>query len=219
MYDFKNTEAAKGVSFLTPGVYPLQPNKVELGSFPKGTKYLAVTFTTEEDVEITEKFVLSEKAIGRLQYLHEGFFGKKCEKVFKSEDEVEAYFRKALTTKKIVKNVVIGGEISGNKVYANLPYTNFIVENDELEVGEFEEGSEEWKKFVKKRVNQNSSEVEGKDNGILNEADEDDTEEIGGKAKTTKAGKGAKAEKTTGKGGKTTKKDEPEEDSDDDMPW
>lgn len=213
MYDFKNTESAKGVSFLTPGVYRLQPNKVELGAFPKGTKYLAVTFETEDEVEITEKFVLSEKAIGRIQYLHEGFFGKKCEKVFKSEEEVEAYFRKALTTKKLVKSVIIGGEIAGTNVYASLPYTNFILEDDsDMELGVFEEGSEEWKKFVKKRATTNSSEVEGKANGILNEDDND--EEIGKKSK-----KNEKAADKPAAGKKGAKKEEPKEDEDDDMPW
>jgi hypothetical protein len=217
MFDFKNTEAAKGVSYMTPGVYALKPVKVELGAFPKGTKYLGITFENEDEVQITEKFVLSEKAIGRLQYLHEGFFGKKCEKQFKSEGEVEAYFRKALTTKEIVKNIIIGGEISGANVYASFPYTNFIDEEGALELGEFEEGSEEWKKYVKKRANA-TSEVADQGNGLLNSDDDDDEIGVAKKEKGTKEKVEEKA-----KVGKGKKEKEPvaagDDDDDSSMPW
>lgn len=210
MYNFSKTESAKGVTFLTPGVYRLQPNKVEIGAFPKGTKYLGITFQTEDGLEITEKFVISEKALGRIQYLHEAFFGKKCDKDFDSEKSLETYFRKALTTKKIVKNIIISGEISGGNVYGTFGFTNFVDDKEELELGSFEEGSEEWKKYVKKRTNSSGGEVEGKANGILNEGDDADDAPIGakGKAKTTTESKV-----------KGSTKDVPKEDDGDDMPW
>lgn len=224
MFNFKETEAAKGVTYMTPGIYALKPVKVELGKFPKGTAYLGITFEDENEVSITEKFVLSEKAIGRLQYLHEGFFGKKCEKNFKSEAEVEAYFRKALTTKEIVKNIIIGGEISGGNVYASLPYTNFI--DDDSEVGEFEEGSEEWKKYVKKRATGGDSEVAGKGNGILNSSDEDDDDSApaANSKKNEKTSTDKKADKAAPAGKGKNKKNEPAdtetgEGEDEDMPW
>lgn len=220
MFDFKNTEAAKGVSYMTPGVYALKPVKVELGTFPKGTKYLGVTFENEDEVQITEKFVLSEKAIGRLQYLHLGFFGKNCVKQFKSEGEVEAYFRKYLTEKEIVKNIIIGGEISGANLYASFPYTNFIDEEGALDLGEFEEGSEEWKKYVKKRTGA-TSEVSDQGNGLLNDSDDDDSPIGGGKSEPVPAPKSKKEEKPKAGGKAATKKEEKEEPAadDNDMPW
>jgi adenylate cyclase class IV len=219
MFDFSKTEAAKSSTFLKPGVYRLKPTKVTLGAFPKGTKYLEVTFETEDEVEFSEKFSLTDKAIGRLQYLHEAFFAKKCEKAFKSEDEVAAYFKKALTTKSIVKNVILGGEISGNNVYASLPYTNFVDTDEALDLGEFEEDGEEWKKYVKKRTT-NTSEVAGKDNGILND-DDDDADPIGA-GKSKKGTTAASKKDPKGATKKNAKKDESEEGSeedDDDMPW
>jgi len=200
MFNFKTTEAAKGVTFLAPGVYAMTPTKVELGTFPKGTKYLGVTFETEEGTSYTEKFILSEKAISRLQYLHVAFFGKPCEKEFGSEEEVEKYFRKALTTKKIVKNIIVGGETSGNATYANLPYTDFVDTDEAFDLGEFEVDSEEWKKYVKKRTATTSSDLGSQ--GVLN--DSTDSTPIG-----TKAGVKGKKEKEVVAAG---------EDGDD-MPW
>jgi hypothetical protein len=211
MFNFKDTEAATGASWLTPGVWPLKPTKVELGKFLKGTPFLAVTLTSEEGTNYTEKFVLSEKALGRIQYLHEAFFGKKCEKNFTSEKELETYFRKALTGKEFVRNIVIGGEISNGTVYATLPYTNFVVpEDSDLEVGEFEEGDANWKKYVKKRVNTVSG-GEDQPNGLL---DEDDDDEIGtAKKEAPKTNKKEDPKKPT------KKEEKKEEKEDDDLPW
>lgn len=208
MYDFKNTKPATSATYLTPGVYKLKPTNVELGVFKTGTPYLAITFQTEDEIDITEKFSLTKNAISRLQYLHVGFFGKECDKAFKSDEEVLTYFKKCLTTKSFVKNIIVGGEIAvdGN-IYANLPYTNFVVEDGDLDLGEFEEGSEEWKKYVKKKAKQ-TSEVEGKNNGLLND---DDEEQIGKKKETKADAKG------TGK--KVTKKEESNEEEDSEMPW
>lgn len=222
MFNFKETEAAKGVSFLTPGVWPLKPVKVELGKFPqKQTPYLGITFSNEEGTEYTEKFVLSEKALGRLQYLHEAFFGKKCTQNFSSEEELMKYFKKYLTGKEVVKNFIIGGEISNGTVYATLPYTNFIVTDEmELEPGEFEEGSDLWKKFVKKRINTSGGEV-AQENGLLN-SDDDDLAIGGGDKEETPKGNGKKGAAATPAAStkKTTKKEEPAaETADDSLPW
>lgn len=224
MFNFSSTESAKGLSYITPGVYPLKPTKVELGKFPnKGTSYLGVTFENEEGQSLTEKFVLTEKAIGRLQYLHESMFGKKLDKDFDSEAAVEKYFRKALTGREIVKNFIVGGEIAqdGN-VYAVLGYTNFIDVEEELEVGEFEEGSAEYKKYVKRRTG--NGEVSDKaSNGLLNsEDDEDDVTPPATPAKKDKAKSGAKTPATAPagkKGGKTPVETPAEENDDEDMPW
>jgi hypothetical protein len=222
-FNFKETESAKGMNFMTPGVYALKPTKVELGKFPKGTSFLAVTFTSEDDQEYTEKFVLSEKALPRLQYLHEGFFGKKCEKNFSSEKEVETYFRKALTGKEFIRNIIVGGEISKGNVYAVLPYTNFIVEEGDLELGEFEEGDENWKKYVKKRTN-NVDSSDNQENGLLNDDDDaDDATPIGGgkkKEETPAKNNKAKTPAANGKN-KTPKAEDTDETAkeDDDLPW
>jgi hypothetical protein len=172
MFNFKNTEAATATSYMVPGVYALKVTKVELGAFPKGTQYLGVTFADEEGTEFTEKFVISEKALGRLQYLHEGLLGKKCEEDFESAERLRDYFKKFLIKKAVVKNIILGGEISGGKVYAALPYTNFIDEEGNFDLGAFDEDSEEWKKFVKKRTGSGAAATE-QTNG-LNSTDDDD---------------------------------------------
>lgn len=173
MFDFKSTEAAQETSYLKPGVYSVKITDVKAGEFPqKKSPYLGVTFTTAEGLSITEKFPLSEKALARLQYLHEAWTNKKLDKVFKSVEEVEAYFAKTFVNPKAgVRNLVVGGEVNGKVVYGNLPYTGFIVGDDsDLELGEFEEGDDNWKKYVKK--SNFVSESSGKTNGILNDEEE-----------------------------------------------
>lgn len=174
MFDFKSTEAAQETSYLKPGVYPVKITEVKAGEFSqKKSPYLGVTFTTDEGLSITEKFPLSEKALPRLQYLHEAWTNKKLDKVFKSIEEVETYFAKTFVNPKAgTRNLVVGGEVNGQTVYGNLPYTGFIVGKDsDLELGEFEEGDDNWKRYVKKSTR--TSETSGKAGGILNDADSD----------------------------------------------
>jgi len=181
MFNFKETEAAKELSFLTPGVYAMKISDVKLDKFPKGQPYLGLTFTTEEGLSFTEKMgYSSEKArevfMARLQYLHEAWTNKKLDKAFKSVEEVETYFKKCFVNVKAgTRNIVIGGEAVGKNVYASLPFTNFIVGDDsDLEVGEFTEGDDNWKKYVKK--SNRTTAASGQKNGILNE-DADDSKD------------------------------------------
>jgi hypothetical protein len=195
MFDFKSVESAKESSFIVPGVHTVNITKVSAGEFPqKKSPYLGVTFTTDEGLSIEEKFPLSEKAMGRLQYLHEAWTGKKINKAFKSADEVATYFASTFVNPKAgTRNLLVGGEINGKVVYGQLPYTGFIVGDDSnLELGAFTEGDDNWNKYVKKSTR--TSESSGKGNGILNDKDEDKL-----KSKTS------------------TKKDE--KDDDEDSPW
>lgn len=198
MFDFSKTESATESSYLKPGVYNVKITKGEFGkSKEKETPFVAFTFSTEEGPSVVEKFMITEKAISRLQYLHEAWVGKKLEKNFKSEKEVADYFIKIFTSPKAgSRKIVVGGETTGKNVYASIPYANFIVGDDsDLELGPFEEDSEEWKKYVKKSTRTNES--TGKRNGILN-----DTEES--KSSSKKSGKS---------------NDEEEGDDGEDMPW
>lgn len=203
MFDFQSTEAAQETSYLKPGVYAVKITEVKAGEFPqKKSPYLGVTFTTAEGLSITEKFPLSEKALGRLQYLHEAWTNKKLDKVFKSVEEVETYFAKTFVNKKAgARNLVVGGEINGKVTYGSIPYTGFIAGDDsDLELGEFEEGGDNWKKYVRK--SNRPTETTGRTSGILNNDDDEENDEKPAKGKTGK---------TTGK-----KKDD---DDEEDTPW
>lgn len=181
-FDFKNAEAAKEVSYLKPGVYSMKITEVKLDKFPKGSPFLGITFETVDGLKLTEKMGFStEKAlevfISRLQYLHEAWTGKKLDKVLKSVEEVETYFKKTFVNPKAgTRNIIVGGEVNGKNVYATLPFTNFIT--TDLDEGEFTEGDELWKKYVK--TSNFKSEASGKKNGILNEDAEDTTDDAGG---------------------------------------
>jgi hypothetical protein len=181
-FDFKNTEAAKEVSFLKPGVYAMKVTEVKLDKFPKGSPYLGITFETADGLKLTEKMgYSSDKAlevfVSRLQYLHEAWTKKKLDKVLTSAEDVEAYFKKTFVNPKAgTRLIIVGGEVSGKNTYATLPFTGFIVGDDsKLTEGEFEEGSEEWKKYVK--ASNRKSEATGKKNGVLNEDDDDATDD------------------------------------------
>lgn len=196
-FKFSKVEAATESAYLKPGVYKCKVSEVKLGSSKtKGTPSLDVTFTTENDLSITENFYLSEGALGRIQYLYQAWAGKKLDKDFESAEEVAAFFKKTFTSKAPAKLLIVGGEIDGTKVYARLPFTNFVT--DDLEEGEFEEGDENYKKHVKVKNVQTAA--TGKKNGILNDSDDEKP-----------------ADK---KATKTSKKEEKvEEAADDDTPW
>lgn len=172
MFDFSKTEAASEGSYLKPGIYTLKVTKGEAGTTKENkTPFVALTFENEDGLGVTEKFMITEKALGRLQYLYQGATGKKLEKAFKSAKEVSDFFIKTFTAAKApALNIVVGGEINGKITYANLPYTNFIAGED-AELGEFEEGDDNWKKYVKKSTRTNES--SGKKQGILNDTDAD----------------------------------------------
>lgn len=217
-FNFKDTESAVASQYLQPGAYKMAIEKVEFGKFPKAnTPYAAVTFITKAGEEFTEKFSITDNAISRLQYLHEGWFGKKCDKTFKSAEEVFEYFQKALTGKKIVKNILVGGNINNGTTYASLPYADFIFADGDYDLGPFEEGDDNWKKVVRKA--NTTSEAAGAKNGLLN----DDDDSIGkGKAKAAAPKTAAKS--TTAKATKPVVQEDPEEETggeaeDEEMPW
>lgn len=179
-FNFKKTKPAEETNFFKPGVYRMAVTKVEGGTFEKkGTPFMAVTFVTQDKQELIEKFVISDAALGRIQYLHESWFGKLCEVDFSDEDELIEYFsKKFAANKKIVKRVIVGGDEIGTAVFAHLPFTKFIDSDEKLELGEFEKDAEEWKKYV--RHKEATGGTSGKANGLLND---DDGGEIGAKKK------------------------------------
>lgn len=219
-YNFGKTKAATANQYLNPGIYKLKVTDVTKDKFPKGSPYVGIKFENEDGLSFVEKFGFgsdkaSEVSTSRLQYIHLGFFGKECDKEFKSLDDLATYFGKALTggKKTIVKTIVVGGNESGNNVFACLPYAGFILEDDnDAELGEFDPGSKEYKKVVKK--NTTVSEVADKENGLLNDSDD---EEIGTKSKSKSAEPKAKAA-SKGKPA-VEEKEEDDADDDDDMPW
>lgn len=219
MFNFKETESAKESSYLKPGVYPVKITKGEKGlTKTSSTPYVGLTFTTDNGLAITENFMITDKAISRLQYLHEAYTNKKLDKVFKSADEVADYFIKQFSTGKgatIVKRVIVGGEVNGKITYGNLPYTAFVDVDNKYEDGEFEEGSDEWNKFVRK--SNRATEATNKGQGILNNVDDDDDDapEVEDKKATTTK----KTTAATANSKKTTVKAEKEEAEDEDTPW
>lgn len=219
MFNFKETESAKESSYLKPGVYPVKITKGEKGlTKTSSTPYVGLTFTTDDGLSITENFMITDKAISRLQYLHEAYTNKKLDKVFKSAEEVADYFIKQFSTGKgatIVKRVIIGGEINGKITYGNLPYTAFVDADNKYEDGEFEEGSDEWNKFVRK--SNRATEATNKGQGLLNNVsdDDDDTTPDVKETKTTK--KTTTASTATEK--KVAKEKVKEEAEDEDTPW
>lgn len=196
MFDFSKTKAATANNYLNPGIYRLRPTEVKLDKFAKGSEYIGIKFETEDGQSFIEKFNFgTEKgnkvSAERLQYLHEGFFGKSLTKNFTSTKEIADYFSKYLTTKPIVKTIVVGGRDDGKNVYACLPYAGFFVDEDsDVELGEFESGSAQYKKVVRK--DEKTSEVAGRANGLLNDTDGDAP--IGGGKATAKTTAKAKAE-------------------------
>ncbi len=179
-FSFKGVAAAKAGSYLKPGYYRTRVSEVESGEFEaSGIPYTAITFTTQDGLSITEKFVLKTKdpkskfnPLSRLQYLHEAWLGTEIDAEFKSPESIAEYFKKALVTKKAgVKTILIGGEINGKITYGRLPLTDFIIEND-VDYGPFDEDSDEYKQHVKKSTR--TTEASGKKGGLLNSAEEDD---------------------------------------------
>jgi hypothetical protein len=152
MFDFSKIDSPVSKSYLTPGIYKLYVSDVELVEKEGKTSYLNITFQNENG-SVKQKFYLSEKALSNLQYLHEGFFNKRIEKVFENNKQVEAYFKKALLTKKIEKDFIVGGQIAQDgKVYTELPFGNFLVKDGvDYDLGEFEEDGHMYRKFVKKQ--------------------------------------------------------------------
>ena len=93
MYNFSGTKAATANSYLNPGIYRLKVTEVKQDKFAKGTVYIGFKFENEDGVSFIEKFTFAtekgiEVTMSRLQYLHEGFFGKPLTKNFSSIEEL-----------------------------------------------------------------------------------------------------------------------------------
>lgn len=152
-FSFKDVEIPQSnQEYVVPGFWKLAPIKAELVEKEDRTPYMAVTFEGERG-KMVEKFWLSEKAMGRLQYLHAGLYNKKLEKEFKTAAEVVAYFNKLFESKRIEVPLVIGGtRNSAGRVYVNLPYSDFIINDERFEEGPFEEGSSRYNSVVRDEV-------------------------------------------------------------------
>jgi hypothetical protein len=153
MFDFSKVETAKSGQYLRPGMYRLTPTTVELEQPDNANPRLNVTFTHKDGSSLRERFIITPKALSRLQYLHEAWFGKKLEKAFSSVDQIGEYFKKALLTKAKEMPMIVGGELADNgRVYARLPFTGFVVLREDLfEEGAFEEGTARYNEVVKAR--------------------------------------------------------------------
>lgn len=173
-FNFGATESAKANSYLKPGRYRFKVKEVSLEvSKEKKTKYLKFTFENSDGQTLGENFMLSDKALGRLQYFHEAWAGKKSNKNFKTEEEVQDYFSKTFVNPKAGSRVIqVNGKAVDGTVYAELPYADFILDDD-AEVGEFAEDSKEYKSSVRKAT-ANRNESSGKKGGVLNDDDDDD---------------------------------------------
>lgn len=154
VFDFSKVEAAKQSKFITPGMWRLTPTAVDLETPENGNPRLNVVFTHRDGGSFRERFIITPKALSRLQYLHEAWFGKKLEKAFSSVEQLGEYFKKALLTKVKEMPMIVGGEeAQDGKVYARLPFTGFVVTNEDLFTeGEFEPSSARYKDVVKRRT-------------------------------------------------------------------
>lgn len=153
MFDFSKIDSAKEVKKLQPGCYVLAPTAVELNKEGK-TPRLVITFSGEAG-EFKENFFLSEKAMARLQYFHENWWGKRLEKAFSSLEEIHAYFEKLVSAKHVPRTVIVGGReyvYNGEvRVGVNMPYTGFILrEGSEVDLGPFEPNSVLYNRFMQR---------------------------------------------------------------------
>src|ERR1035437_5549438 len=160
LLDFSEVSAAEGGQgmYLRPGVYFVKPSSVELVEKEGSTPCVKITFTAVNDdfegMTVEERFFLSQKALPRLQYLHEKYLGFKLEKKAVSLQQLEIYLQQKLTVKPKTICVRVEGQEKNDKVYACLPYTDFIIEDTtNVEEGAYEEGSVEYKRAVKKARN------------------------------------------------------------------
>lgn len=159
--DFSAVEAAESNTgnYLKPGIYRAKPTEVELVERDGGTSAIKVTFegVTEpyEGAVVEEKFFLSQKALPRLQYLHEKYLGFKLENKAITYQKLTDYLAQKLLTKpKSILLSVGGREGKDGKVYGQLPFTDFILDADaNVEEGAYEEGSAQYNKSIKKNNN------------------------------------------------------------------
>ena len=150
MINFSEVQVPVETSYVKPGFWKMAPTKAELVEKEGKVPYLDITFEGTKG-KLNDKFFLSEKAVGRLQYLHEGLYEKRLEKSFANNTELAGYFNTLFTKKSVPLNLIVGGEEAANgKTYANLPFTGFITSDDNFEEGAFEPGTARYNEVVKK---------------------------------------------------------------------
>ena len=149
-FNFKDVEVPVEITFVRPGFWKLAPTKAELIKKENKVPYLEITFEGEAG-KMKDKFYLSEKAISRLQYLHIELYEKRLEKSFENDHDLEAYFNTLFSKKRILLNLVVGGEeTTDGKLYTSLPYAGFVSSDPNYKEGAFEKNTTEYNNVVKK---------------------------------------------------------------------
>jgi len=161
MFDFSKTESASSGGYLKPGMYKVSVSGTKFTQ-PEDTSknsFIEVTFAAKNGDVVKEKFFITPKAIARLQYLHEAWFGKKLTKIFSTPAEVGAYFEKWLMEKKLERGLIVGGtQTDDGRIFGNLPYSGFVIsENQDFEEGAIDETNPRWKELVRKSTPSNRS--------------------------------------------------------------
>lgn len=161
--DFSGVEPVEGGGYLSPGYYHVKPTGVELVEAKEAGKSssIKVEFTAINDPYegqmVKAQFFLSAKALPRLQYLHERYFGVKLENKAITFKQLEEYFSKKMLAKpKTIFLSVSGREGTDGKIYGDLPFADFIIDegiHPEIEEGAFEEGSALYNKSIRKQKN------------------------------------------------------------------
>lgn len=159
--DFSNVDSVSG-GYLSPGVYRVKPTAVELREAKEVGKNSSLKFTFEavtegyEGYSVDTNFFLTQKALPRLQYLHEKYFGIKLENKSISFKDLATYFSKKMLPKPKSFLLVVGGSESAKdgKIYADIPYADFIIDeaaHPDVEEGPYEEGSAAYNKVIRKQ--------------------------------------------------------------------
>lgn len=99
------------------------------------TPYIETVFSGEHG-KVSCNFYLTAKALERLQYVHQEWAGKPCDKKFTSLDEAGLYFEKLLNHEKIKslkKRMFVYGHVTNGKTYAEVGFTNWVIPDDALD--------------------------------------------------------------------------------------
>jgi hypothetical protein len=167
-FDFSQVESPVSVAYLRPGYHVLHIAGAEYNA-PQGTNkngealspYVEVVFNGKKG-QIGSQYMITPKAMPRLQYLFQALTGSKLDKKFESAEQVGKYFE-ALLNKDQIKvkelHIIVGGRRGkNNAVYANIPYSDYIVPTEvPFEEKEFIEGSDDYNRFVQAPVHNASS--------------------------------------------------------------
>lgn len=137
MYDFSTATVESGSDYITkPGFYLASVSEVTLNKPEDKTPSLSVVFETSGG-RVTERFFISQKALGRLKTLFKGAWNDKdMNQTFKTPEEVADFFKIALTKKPVKLGLrVFLEEANNNRFYARLPFNDFVA----LDINKFEE--------------------------------------------------------------------------------